>query len=149
MGRDIRPPKEIQDAYDPTVIYDESGNRFKIAQPVPEPPTVTLYVRKGDHAKERTISVNPIPDGVNPVELLRVGFAVDGNSAILSVDPYTFAYSADVEEGNVESIHRWTPGGALPGDWATIWSLTKAVNCIEGLLVNWLTKRLGCQVKFG
>jgi hypothetical protein len=155
MGRDIRPPKQIQDAYDPydpTVIVGADGTVYHLKQPesvpAPDAPIATLYVRKGDHAKERTISVNPIPDGIDPMELLRVGFAVDGNSAILSVDPYTFAYDKDVEEGNVERIQRWIPGGLLPGDWATTWSLTKAVSCIERLLVNWLT-RSGYQVKFG
>jgi hypothetical protein len=151
---DIRPPKQIADAYSthPAELLDETGNvRVKLPEPAlaPDAPTITLYVRKGDHARERIISINPIPDGIDPMELLRIGFALDGNSATLSVDPYTFAYDTDVEAGNIERIRRWTPGGVMPGDWAAAWSLTKAVSCIERLLVNWLTKRLGYQVKFG
>jgi hypothetical protein len=162
---DIRPPKVIAEAYDmhpaeplrvkqPDRIPDPYGSEpITVKQPdrMPDPhaPIVTLYVRKGDHARERIISVNPIPDGIDQIELLRLGFALDGNSATIPVDPYTFAYDADVEEGKVEGIQRWTPGGLLPGDWATTWSLTKAVNCIEHLLVNWVTRRLGYQVKFG
>jgi hypothetical protein len=147
----------------------EGGEQVKIAQPhsVPDPAevvanayaqplepvqpvqsTITIYVRKGDHAKERVISINPIPAGVDPIGLLNSGFALDGNSMTISVDPYTFAYDKDVEGGNINGIQSWTPGALLPGEWALTWSLTKAVNCIETLLVNWLTK-LGYRVKFG
>jgi hypothetical protein len=147
----------------------EGGEQVKIAQPhsIPDPAevvanayaqplepvqpvqsTITIYVRKGDHAKERVISVNPIPAGLDPIGLLHAGFALDGNSATISVDPTTFAYDDDVEKGNIHGINRWTPGDLMPGDWALTWSLTKAVNCIETLLVNWLTE-LGYRVKFG
>jgi len=87
----------------------------------PTQSTITVYVRKGDHAKERVISMNPIPAGVDPIGLLNVGFALDGNSATISVDPYTFAYDDDVEQGNIEGIRRLSLG-ALPGEWALTWS---------------------------
>ncbi len=109
---------------------------------------VTLYVRRGDHAKERVISMNPIPDRVNPIELLNVGFALDGNSATVSVDPYTYVSNAYQKHGDMPSISRFTPGGTLPGEWALTWSITKAVNDVERALVEWLTA-LGYEVKFG
>ena len=144
-------PRSVSDVWDAYSAHPSGP--IEVAQPVripdPEAPIVTLYVRKGDNARERIISLNPIPDGVDPIELLRFGFALDGNSATLSVDPHTFAYGTDVEEGNIERIQRWKPGGMLPGDWAITWSLTKAVGCVERLLVNWLTQKLRCQVKFG
>jgi hypothetical protein len=64
------------------------------------------------------------------------------------VDPYTFACHTDEEEDNIYGVRRWCPNEALPGDWAATWSLTKAVSCVERLLVNWL-KKLGYRVKFG
>ena len=33
---------------------------------------------------------NPIPKGIEPLDLINAGFALDGNSAIISVDPYIY-----------------------------------------------------------
>ncbi len=126
-----------------------------------EKQTVTIYVRKGDHAKERIISINPIPAGVEPIDLLDAGFALDGNSATLSVDAYTYVthhhgehalgmrgLRSDLVGTHVVSFDRWVPGGAPPGDWAVTYTLTKAVNVVETALVDWL-QGLGYEVKFG
>src|SRR5437879_5312954 len=66
--------------------------------------TITIYVRKGDHAKERIISINPVPDGVHPIKLLNAGFALDGNSATLSADQYTFVSNAYENHGDIPDI---------------------------------------------
>jgi hypothetical protein len=65
------------------------------------PPKIGLYVRKGEHQNERTISVNPIPEKVDPLRLVEKGFAVDGNSATLSVDSHTYAEIR--EDGDLSS----------------------------------------------
>lgn len=46
-------------------------------------PEVKIYVRKSGR-DSRDLSIR-IPDGLDPLELLDAGFAIDGNSAILSV----------------------------------------------------------------
>lgn len=115
-------------------------------------PTVTIYVRKGDHPKERTVSINPIPDGIDPLELLNAGFALDGNSATISVDPFTLAGNGD--SGNTLEVDRVKNLPSLEGqeklkEWLeTTYSLTKALARVEKALVTWLTK-LGFEVKFG
>ena len=132
-------------------------------QPMPGPDAevVTIYVRKGDHPKERIISVNPIPEGIDSMNLLDAGFALDGNSATISVDPQLYVgdhYGKNAvgmygltfpgEQPHVASFHRWVPGGTLPGDWAATWTLTRAVHAVEKALVDWL-RALGYRVKFG
>ena len=116
-----------------------------LPQPVPPPPVVTIYVRKGDHPKERIISFNPIPVGVNPLDLLNAGFALDGNSATVSVIPG--AYVARQHGGSLIPavpivVNQETERTA--GDN----TLTQAVHEVELALVEWLQK-LGCGVKFG
>lgn len=104
---------------------------------------VTIYVRKGSWGGERLISINPIPPEADPLELLDIGFAIDGNSATLSVynteDSITWA---DAEEG-IGSIKQEDPEGFeyTPG-------LTDAIRVIERTLVAWL-KKLGYTPKFG
>jgi len=136
--------------------FDDLARRqHAILQPV------TIYVRKGDHAKERIISINPIPAGIDPINLLDAGFALDGNSATLSVDPcicvmhhrndYAHGMAGLVfpdEEPHVASFHRWAPGGNPPPEFAATWTLTKAVADVEKALVDWL-QALGYTVKFG
>ena len=116
--------------------------------------TITIYVRK-DSPKERTISLNPIPEGVDPLTLLNAGFALDGNSATFPVDQYTFAYDADEENGDITAIRSLAGevedaerGNLYLEPWKKTWTLTKAVHSVETLLVNWLHK-LGYEVKFG
>jgi len=129
--------------------------------PSPDPEIVTIYVRKGDHPKERLISINPIPGGIEPLDLLDAGFALDGNSATISVDPQLYVAHHHGKnaigsvglvfpgnEPHVVSFRRWVPGGTLPGDWATTWTLTKAVTAVERALVDWL-HALGYRAKFG
>ncbi len=129
--------------------------------PAPDAEVVNIYVRKGDHPKERIISINPIPDGIEPLDLLDAGFALDGNSATISVDPQIYVahhhgknaigavgLTFPGSEPHVMSFHRWVPGGTLPGDWAATWTLTKAVTAVERALVDWL-QALGYRVKFG
>jgi len=143
------------------LTLQDAARAILLGQPPKGKPTITIYVRKGDHPKERIISINPIPTGVEPLDLLDAGFALDGNSATISVDPQLYVghhhgknavgargLTFPGEEPHVAGFHRWVPGGALPGDWAVTWTLTKAVNDVEKALVDWL-RDLGCEVKFG
>ncbi len=144
LPQPVQPPDEEREAELPQPV--EPSN---LEVPLDEAgPVVTIYVRRGDHAKERTISINPIPDGVDPLLLLEAGFAIDGNSATISADPVTFVYDDDAKAGHIGRIRRLAPGTHVPEEWAATWSLTKAVNSIERTLVNWLHAQ-GYQVKFG
>jgi len=151
-------PQPGEDEIDPETLA--------MPRSVPQPDTrrsvVTIYVRKGDHSKERTISINPIPPGIDPIDLLNAGFAVDGNSATISIDPYTFVthhtgkdalsksglHDEIAGTSHVASFDHWVPGGILPGEWAATWTLTKALANAEMALVGWL-ELLGYKVKFG
>lgn len=148
---EIRPemlatPQPTDDEIDPDTLampqqVPESGAQRRV---------ITIYVRKGDHPKERTVSINPVPERVDPIKLLNAGFALDGNSATLSVDPYTLAGNGD--DGTLE-VSRVTflmpPENGQQQEWMeTAYSLTKALARVEKALVTWLTK-LGFEVKFG
>jgi hypothetical protein len=49
-----------------------------------DPRSLAIYVRKGASDDERWLSFR-IPEGVDQVELLEAGFAIDGNQAVVSV----------------------------------------------------------------
>jgi hypothetical protein len=113
-------------------------------------PLVTIYVRKGGHERERTIAISPIRQGVDPLTLRDAGFALDRNSATLSVDPCTAVFDVG-EHGkfandDIRAIGQFD--SVDPPDWAAGWSLTKAVNNVRERIVAWL-ESLGCEVKFG
>jgi len=57
-------------------------------------PTVKIYVRLGESDRERVVSFR-IPDGIDPLELLERGLALDGNQAAFSVTES----DGDPEEG--------------------------------------------------
>jgi len=106
-------------------------------------PTITIYVRKGDESWERTISINPIPAEADPLELLDAGFAIDGNSATLSVyRAEEFVTWADPENG-IASIKSEDPGSFEYSP-----SLNGALRVVERTIVAWL-KKLGYTPKFG
>jgi len=101
------------------------------------------------------------PIAPNRTKRLDAGFALDGNSATISVDPYIYVkHHLDEnavamrgllfpgKQPHVASFHRWEPGGVQPGDWAAMWTLTKAVADVEKALVDWLLAH-GYDVKFG
>ena len=163
LPQPVQSPDEETDA---ELIEPVDTPDVALPQPVPasdeESPVVTIYVRKGDHPKERIISINPIPLGIHPLSLLDAGFALDGNSATISIDPYTFVRHYSGKEAltksglhdeiagvpHVASFDHWVPGGKLPGEWAATWTLTKALTIAEMALVGWL-QTLGYRVKFG
>jgi hypothetical protein len=47
-------------------------------------PIVKIYVRKGVHDDQRLVSFR-VPDGLDSMELLDLGYALDGNQAIFTV----------------------------------------------------------------
>lgn len=124
---------------------DQAIRRRMNSAPAPEgKPTVTIYVRKGEWEGERTISINPIPAEADPLELLDVGFAIDGNSATLSVENTRDYVTWADPEGGVGSI-KVVERASLDDPR---WSLTVSVNVVERTIVAWL-KKLGYTPKFG
>ena len=117
-------------------------------RPEQEQRIVTIYVRKGAWEGERTISINPIPAEADPLELLNAGFAIDGNSATVSVTRWM--------ESRAENWVTWANPeegiGSIKSEDADSFeyppSLTDALRVVELTIVAWL-KKLGYTPKFG
>jgi len=113
-------------------------------------PAITMYVRRDETSdpkvKARTIFLRPIPDKVSMDDLLEIGFAYDGDTVSLSVDPYT---TASFGKGPWPLGTRGKPDIRSIGDNASMlepWTLTKALNSVQTALVEWL-RGLGYEVK--
>jgi len=106
---------------------------------------VKVYVRAGSNKGERLLSFQP-PNEVPQSEWLERGFAFDGNSVVASVTAKTYV-AKDSKTGQqwISDFHGQE--GILPGEWAVSWSLTKALQDVEGWLVKWL-ESLGYGVEF-
>jgi len=113
-------------------------------------PVITLYVRRDETSdpkiKARTISLRPIPDKVSMDDLLKAGFAYDGDTVSLSVDPWT---TGSFGKG------RWPFGTRGKLDVRSIgasanvlepWTLSKALNSVQTAMVEWL-RSLGYEVR--
>jgi hypothetical protein len=98
---------------------------------------VQMYVRKGPRQdeSERVISVSPLPRDVPLNDLVRMGLAIDGNAARVSVDASTHV----------------KPDGIyyLPDDLVSRghWGLPQAINAVQRFLVDWFAVN-GYEVEF-
>ena len=112
-------------------------------------PVITLFIRRDDSSPEpaRTIAIHPVPadaDGITAEDLLNVGFAIDGDSAVLTVTPLTFvAQGTGVSGGAVfgPEILQANKGAIEPQ------SLSTALRKVQAALVAWL-RSSGYGVKF-
>ncbi len=110
---------------------------------LPAKKVLTLYVRRDDSSPEpaRTIAVHPIPadaDGITAEDLLNAGFAIDGDSAVLTVTPLTFvARNFGVSGGVIFGPEiQQADKGAIPPQ-----SLSTALYRVQTTLVGWLRSR--------
>lgn len=58
-------------------------------------PSVLVYVRKGGKSDNRRMISFIIPPGLDPADLLTLGYAIDGDTARLTVQPPTGAILSD------------------------------------------------------
>jgi hypothetical protein len=119
-----------------------------IAYHLMRPPVITMYVRRGESKKTRVVSLHPIPEKIPADELLKIGFAIDGDRASLPVDAGTYVRGQWADGSRGPHIDRFIPGvGTLPGEWAISWTLPSALRDVQMALVKWM-KHLGYEVKF-
>lgn len=136
--------------------FGEQARRL-LAEGQTAPQVITMYVRRGESSdpkiKTRTISLHPIPDKASIDDLLGIGFAIDGDTATLSVDQFTEVSSLEETLGE-EAVAKQKKEGkpwffvdsfAGYADHAP-WSLAGALRDIQVALVEWL-RRLGYEVK--
>lgn len=100
---------------------------------ITEKSVVRIFVRlvegNGDH--QRQISLR-IPDGIDPIALLNLGFAIDGNQAVATVGP------ADPESGMMGYVGPFQTTGA---------SLNEALRDTQVELVQYLREH-GFEPRF-
>ncbi len=112
---------------------------------------LTLLIRRDDSYPEpaRTIAIHPVPadaDSITSEDLMNAGFAIDGDSAVLTVTSLTYvARDAGVGPGDtvvVPEILQANKGAIDPQ------SLSTALHKVQAVLVAWL-RSVGYEVKFG
>jgi hypothetical protein len=96
-----------------------------------------VYVRQGAHEDERTIAFR-IPEDIPAKDLLDAGFAIDGNSAVLSVTRETYPSEFDDLSFRDGDLSKAIEDGR---------TLTKALRDCQQALVAWLDAR-GYDVEF-
>ena len=107
---------------------------------IPEPKTITIYVRRGSSDNERVLSFHRIPE-ISAKEALETGLAIDGNSFALSVgqsDPGEWG-----DRRRPEYNHA-LPERPFSGPY---FSVVDALNSAEAALVEMLDKH-GYEVDF-
>ncbi len=112
----------------------------------PAKPVITIYVRRAEthdpKVKARTISLHPIPDRVSMDEWLDMGFAFDGDTVSVAVDPYT---EAALDGDGKPRITSFAEAVQRYNLYHTPWTLTDALRQVQSALVMWL-RRLGYEV---
>ncbi len=135
---------------------------------------VKVYVREGDSERERTLSFRP-PKEVPQTEWLKRGFAIDGNSVIMSVTAgqyvgyrakpspdrnsaitsviagqyveYRAMPSPESDFVRISHLGRPEDGEILVAEEAEGTTVVQALQEVEAWLVDWLTT-LGYAVEF-
>jgi hypothetical protein len=88
--------------------------------------TITVYVRKDD-PYSRTLSFDRIPE-ITDAEALGKGFAIDGKSLLISIQPDKAGHTGQVDE----------EGGPGGDDLALARSLSGVLLDTEQFIVDWL-----------
>lgn len=129
-----------------------------------EKPVVKVYVRLGSNENEREISLPspykwpPSPklgetEIVDELDLLELGFAIDGTDAVLAVTPYTFVFT---EKQGDFSDWRLAPEWFAVNEWHFAQDEPEAENArplpvvlaeVEKAIIGWLAS-LGYKAEF-
>jgi len=122
--------------------------------------TVQVFVRKGSYDGERILSFT-LPQGVRGSEIIRRGFAIDGNRAVAVIEWYTTVEGNASGEGRLvttwktrdaETEAEIDEGDSITSPDAAVWAkyhpqVFQALHATERLVVEWLTD-LGHEVEF-
>lgn len=137
----------------PGYFGDQARRLIAEADGQTAPPTITLYVRRGDSSdpkvKTRTVSLHPIPDKVSMDDLLAIGFGFDGDTVSVGVTPDTFAVwekDNQLVSEHVEGARPWIRRQDEYERQEDPSTLADALNSVQSVLVKWL-RSLGYEVK--
>ncbi len=104
--------------------------------PTPTKPVVKIYVRLVDNDENRRSVAFRIPEGIDSLDLLERGFALDGNQAIFTVGPYIDHGPLGARSCFSQSITFGLEGGDELYD-----SLTEALRAAQRSLVKFLREQ--------